>query len=194
MAAMVTRILVVAGSTRGDALSKKLGRAAAKIADLNGGASTFVDLRDYAMPLYDGDLEAAEGLPEGAVRLRQLLLQHEAVLFASPEYNASIPAVLKNAIDWLSRPYAKDPGVVAWKGKVAALLSSSPGALGGLRGLVHLRQILMNVGCVVINDQFALGNAGAAFAPDGHLADAKQSAAVQAVVQRLVHYTQRLAS
>ena len=190
---MVTRILVVAGSTRSDALSKKLGRAAAKIAEQAGHTATFVDLRDYGMPLYDGDLEVAEGLPEGAVRLRQVVLQHDAVLFSTPEYNASIPAVLKNAIDWLSRPYVKDPGVAVWKGKVAALLASSPGALGGLRGLVHLRQILQNVGCIVINEQFALGNAGAAFAPDGHLADAKQSATVQGIVQRLAHIAQRLA-
>ncbi len=189
---MPVRLLVIAGSTRSDALSKKLGRAACKLAEPATAAATFVDLRDFVMPLYDGDLEAAKGLPEAVLRLRALFLQHDALLFATPEYNASIPAVLKNAIDWLSRPNAAEPGVSPFKNKVAALLSSSPGVLGGLRGLVHLRQILQNVGCLVISEQFALGNAGAAFSPDGHLADGKQGASVAAVVQRLAHVAGRL--
>lgn len=190
---MPVRLLVIAGSTRSDALSKKLGRAACKLAEPANAAATFVDLRDFVMPLYDGDLEAAKGLPEATHRLRALFGQHDALLFATPEYNASIPAVLKNAIDWLSRPDPAQPAAASpFKNKVAALLSSSPGALGGLRGLVHLRQILQNLGCLVISEQFALGNAGAAFSPDGHLADGKQGASVAAVVQRLVHIAGRL--
>lgn len=190
---MGIRVLVVAGSTRTDAFSKKLARAAVHSVAQVGAQATLVDLRDYPMPLYDGDLEAAAGLPEHAVRLRELLKVHDALLVASPEYNSSIPAVLKNALDWLSRPHAPEPGVSPYRGKVAALLSSSPGALGGLRGLVHLRQILQNVGCTVITEQFALGNAGEAFAADGALVDTAQAKAVAGVVSRLIDITTRLA-
>ena len=102
-------ILVVPGSTRSDAFSKKLARAACKLVEQAGARATFVDLRDHAMPLYDGDLETREGLPAEAVRLRGFVKQHEALLFVSPEYNASIPAVLKNTLDWLSRPHAAEP-------------------------------------------------------------------------------------
>ena len=190
---MGIRVLVVAGSTRTDAFSKKLARAAVRSVEQAGAQATLVDLRDYPMPLYDGDLETTGGLPEHAVRLRELLKAHDALLVASPEYNSSIPAVLKNALDWLSRPHAPEPGVSPYRGKVTALLSSSPGALGGLRGLVHLRQILQNVGCTVITEQFALGNAGAAFAADGALADAAQAKGVAGVVRRLIDITTRLA-
>ncbi len=190
---MGIRILVIPGATRTDAFSKKLARAASKLVEQAGSVPTLIDLRDYAMPLYDGDLETKEGLPEGTVRLRGVMKQHDALLFATPEYNSSIPAVLKNTIDWLSRPYAAERGVSVFDNKVAALLSSSPGALGGLRGLVHLRQILMNLGVLVITEQFALGSAGSAFSPDGSLVDAKQSATVQKIAQRLAHVATRLA-
>jgi chromate reductase len=188
----MSKLLVIAGSTRTAAFSKQLARATCRLAERAGHTATFVDLREHAMPLYDGDLEAAEGLPPAAVQLRGLLKAHDAVLVVTPEYNASLPAVLKNTLDWLSRPYAAEPGVSVWKGKVAALLASSPGALGGLRALVHLRQVLMNLGVLVITEQFALGNAASAFATDGTLADAKQAASVEHVLHRLVHVAGRL--
>lgn len=191
---MSLSVLVIAGSTRTEAFSKKLARVAAECIDQTGATATLVDLRDFPLPLYDGDLEAAIGLPEQAIRLRQLVQRHDALLIASPEYNSSIPAVLKNALDWVSRPHAPEPGVSAYRDKVAAILSSSPGALGGLRGLVHLRQVLQNVGCLVITEQFALGNAGAAFDAAGQLSDAKQAAGVAAVVRRLLEVTGRLAA
>lgn len=191
---MSVRVLVIAGSTRTEAYSKKLAHAAVRSVEQAGGSATFVDLRDYPVPLYDGDLEAASGLPAQAIRLRELMQQHDALLIATPEYNSSIPAVLKNALDWLSRPHAAEPGVSPYRHKVAGLLSSSPGALGGMRGLVHLRQILQNVGCLVITEQFALGNAGSAFAADGGLSDAKQAEGVATVVRRLVDVTARLAA
>src|SRR5678815_3559917 len=111
----------------------------------------------------------------------------------TPEYNSSISAVLKNTLDWLSRPYAAEPGVSVWKGKVAAIMASSPGALGGIRGLVHLRQVLMNLGALVITEQFALALAAKAFGPDGNLLDAKQAASVKGVLERLVLVAGRLA-
>jgi NAD(P)H-dependent FMN reductase len=189
---MGLRILVIPGSTREAAFSKRLARAV-PAAVPPGHTATVVDLRDYTMPLYDGDLEAAEGLPEGAARLRALVQQHDALLFVSPEYNSSIPAVLKNTIDWLSRPYAAEPGVSAFQGKVAGLLSSSPGALGGMRGLVHLRQILMNLGVQVVTEQFSLSKANEAFADDGTLRDERGQKGVAKVVEALVRVTAALA-
>ena len=140
------KILAFAGSTRTDSLNKKLARAAAAIAGEAGAEVTFVDLRDLALPLYDGDLEEASGLPEGARKLKALLRASDGFLIASPEYNSSVTAVLKNALDWASRAETDDePPLAAFRGKAAALLSASPGALGGLRGLVHLRAILGNM-------------------------------------------------
>lgn len=188
----MTKLLIIPGSTRRAAFSKQLAKAVAGSVP-EGVDATVVDLADYAMPLYDGDLEEVEGLPEGAVKLREVVKQHEAVLFVSPEYNASIPAVLKNAIDWLSRPYAAEPKVPVWPGKTAGLLASSPGGLGGLRGLVHLRQILMNVGMQVVTEQFALGGAHEAFADDGSLSNERHQAGVDKVVQSVVRIATALA-
>ncbi len=189
----MTSLLVIAGSTRTGSFSKQLARAACKLAESAGHRATFADLRDHAMPLYDGDLETAQGLPAGAIALRALVQKHDALLVCTPEYNASLPAVLKNALDWLSRPYAAEPNVSPFKNKVAGMMSSSPGALGGLRALVHLRQVLMNLGVLVVTEQFALGNAGAAFGPEGALVDGKQAAQVQGIVQRVLQVAGKLA-
>ena len=158
--AAMGKLLVVAGSTGTGSFSKQLARVACRAAEARGGhEASFVDLRDLPMPLYDGDHEEAHGLPENAVKLRGLVKAHHALLVCTPEYNASLPAVLKNALDWVSRPYAAEPGVSAFAGKVAGMLASSPGALGGMRALVHLRQVLMNLGLTVVTEQFALGGA-----------------------------------
>ena len=178
------RLLVIPGSTRREAWSKRLAAAAAQLAAPLA-ETTVVDLREHALPLYDGDLEQ-QGLPQQLGPLRTLVQQHDALLFATPEYNASIPAVLKNALDWLSRPFGPEPGGAVFRGKVAGLLASSPGALGGLRALVHLRQVLMNLGLLVVTEQFALGSAESAFAADGQLADPRQAAGVEKVVQSVV--------
>ena len=191
---MPTRVLVVPGSLRRESFAKKLARAAGRLVAQQGGTATVVDLADFAMPLYDGDLEDESGLPEAAVRLRRLVQEHDALLVISPEYNASIPAVLKNALDWVSRPYAAEPGVSAFRGKVAAVMSSSPGALGGLRGLVHLRQILMNLGLLVVTEQFALGGAGSAFSGDGELTEDRSRKAVESVLAALLRVAGKLAS
>lgn len=188
----MVRLLVIPGSTRKAAFSKQLAAAVAKSPPV-GATVTVVDLADHRMPLYDGDLEEAEGLPAGAVSLRDVVKQHDALLFVSPEYNSSIPAVLKNTIDWLSRPYKKEPDVAVWPGKVAGLLASSPGGLGGMRGLVHLRQILMNVGMQVVTEQFALGGAHEAFTEDGSLKSDRHRGSVDKVVGSVVRMARALA-
>jgi NAD(P)H-dependent FMN reductase len=182
----MVRVLAFAGSTRSQSLNKKLVREAARIARAAGAEVTEVDLRDLPMPLYDQDLEADEGLPEAANQLRDLMRDHQGFLLACPEYNSSITAVLKNALDWVSRPAEGEPPMVAFRGKVATLLSASPGALGGLRGLVHVRAILGNVGVLVLPSQVAVSQAHQAFAEDGSLADERASGRLEAAVRELV--------
>lgn len=131
----MTKILVFAGSTREKSFNKRLALAAANQAKALGAAVTLVDLRDYPMPLYDGDLEEKEGLPEATVRLKAIMKDHDGWLIACPEYNSSITAVLKNTIDWCSRPAEGETMLAAFTGKVVGLLGASPGALGGMRAL-----------------------------------------------------------
>lgn len=172
------RVLAMAGSTRSDSYNKRLARLAAVVAAAVGAETRVVDLRDFQLPLFDEDLERDQGAPENARALKALFVESDGLLIASPEYNSSFSGVLKNAIDWVSRPYPGEPPLVAFKGKVAAILSASPGQLGGLRGLVHLRSVLGNLGVLVLPDQLAIPRSFEAFAPDGSLADPKQNAAV----------------
>ena len=165
---------------------------AADMARQQGAEVTLIDLRDFSMPLYDGDLEESDGVPENATRLYDSLKAHDALLVSSPEYNSSISVVLKNAIDWISRPRDGDAPLAAFSGKVAGLLSASPGQLGGLRGLVHLRAILGNIGVLVIPQQVAIGTAHEVLAEDGTLNDDKLSARVTAMVTSLVSTATRL--
>ncbi len=186
------KILVFAGSARRDSLNKKLARVAADAARASGAEVTLIDLDDYQMPIYHGDLEEQSGLPENARRLKQLFLKHDALMLVSPENNASVSALMKNTLDWLSRQDGDQSGLVPYAGKVAALLAASPGGLGGLRGLVHLRQILQNFNVLVLSEQFALPRAHEAFADDGTLKDAKQLAAVSRLAQHLIALTTKI--
>jgi len=144
------------------------------------------------MPLYDGDLEASDGIPENAWVFRKLLVSHPGVLIASPEYNSSISGVLKNAIDWASRPVPDEPNLFCFKGKIMALMSASPGGLGGLRALVHVRSILSNIGVIVLPDQLAIPKAGEAFNEDGSLIDETQTELVSKITAKLVDVTKKL--
>ncbi|MDH3664392.1 MAG: NAD(P)H-dependent oxidoreductase, partial [Alphaproteobacteria bacterium] len=171
----------------------KLVRVAADGGRDAGAEVTIVDLRDFPMPLYDGDLEANEGLPEPVKRLKALFMEHQGLLISSPEYNGGMSAVLKNTIDWVSRSAEGEGGLAAYKDKVAGLVAASPGRLGGLRGLAHLRQILSNIGVLVLPQQHALGGAGEAFDDQGGLKDSTQLAAVSGIGARLVRTIDSLA-
>ncbi len=186
------KILAFAGSTREASFNKKLVRVAADGARDAGAEVTLIDLRDFPMPLYDGDLEANEGLPEPVQRLKALFLEHQGLLIASPEYNGGMSAVLKNTIDWVSRAAEGEGGLAAYKDKVAGLMSASPGGLGGLRGLTHVRQILGNIGVLVLPQQHALGGAGEAFDDDGTLKDSVQQATVTGIGARLARTIESL--
>lgn len=186
------KILAFSGSVRGGSWNRKLVRVAAAAARDAGASVTEVDLRELNLPLYDEDLEARDGLPEGAKRLKSLMTTHHGLLIASPEYNSSISAALKNAIDWASRPVAGQPPLEAFNDKVAVLMSTSPGALGGLRGLVHLRAILGNINVTVLPQQFALSKSHEAFDANGDIKDAKTRDIVRGLGEQLVKTLRKL--
>lgn len=185
------KVLVFAGSLRKDSFNKRLARAAAAAVDNAGGIATFIDLADFALPIFNEDIEK-QGTPEVATRLKSIFLANDGLLIASPEYNSSITAALKNAIDWVSRAAAGEKSLAAFSGKVAALVSASPGALGGLRGLVHLRSILGNIQVLVLPEQLAIGQAHTTIAEDGTLQDAKQLATLEAIAAKLVATIEKL--
>jgi chromate reductase len=169
---MQTKILCVCGSSRRDSLNQKLLEIAALGATQEGGAATHIRLRDFQLPIYDGDMETAHGLPQQALELKELLTQHHALLIATPEYNGGYSGLLKNALDWMSRPTQGGPsGVQGFSGKFAALVSASPGALGGLRSQIVLQMTLSKLGLLVIPDAFALSRAHEAFDEWGQLKD-----------------------
>ena len=174
------KILAFAGSTRVDSFNKKLVRIAATGASDAGADVTVIDLLDFPMPLYDGDLEQREGLPLNARKLREMMAANDGLLISSPEYNSSISGVLKNTIDWTSRQTDEDR-VDCFKGKIAGLMSASPGRLGGLRGLVHVRAILENMGVIVIPNQVAISQANEAFNLDGAMNNEKQEQQVRKI-------------
>ena len=188
----VPKILAFAGSARVASFNKKLIRIAAAAAKTAGAEVTVLDLRDLPMPLYDGDLEAAEGLPANVKKFKELMLAHQGLLLSCPEYNSSITPLLKNAIDWASRPLPGEGSLACFTGKVAGLVSASPGALGGLRCLVHVRAILGNINVLVIPEQFALAKAHEAFDADGNMKDAAQKTAVENVGKRLAQVLAKL--
>jgi NAD(P)H-dependent FMN reductase len=180
------RLLAFAGSLREGSFNKKLVRIAADGAREAGADVTFVDLREFNLPIYNGDEEADQGLPEGAKRLKKMMSDCDGFLISSPEYNSSISGALKNAIDWASRPQDKDePPLVAYKGKVAGIMAASPGGLGGLRGLVHLRAILGNIQVLVIPDQRAISQAHEAFDEQGNLTNERDQSAIKAIGRRV---------
>jgi chromate reductase len=178
-------VLCFAGSLRSDSLNKKLVKIAMAGAQEAGAKVTFVDLVDLPMPVYNGDDETKSGLPENAKKFKALLKEHDAILIASPEYNSSLSAALKNAIDWASRSEAGEKPLEAFKGKVAGVMACSPGALGGLRGLVHLRSILGNIGVIVVTEQTTVPSAIKAFNDGGDLGDEKVQASAKNVGARV---------
>jgi chromate reductase len=187
-------ILAFSGSTRSDSLNKKLVAIAVAGARAAGGVVDLIDLRDFPLPLYDGDLEAAEGLPPNAIALKSLLANHRGLLISTAEYNGSVTGVLKNAIDWASRSAAGQPSLESFTGKVAALVSAGLGPVGGFRSQTHLRQILGTINVILLPNQWRVPNATAAhFDEAGNLKDATAQRMAQDVGGALARFLQRLA-
>lgn len=182
-----TPLLFISGSAREASFNKKLARLAAAIAEDTGVPATFVDLADYPMPIYDGDFEAEHGPPDNAHKLKALMQAHAGIFLASPEYNAGVSPLLKNVLDWVSR--VRDDGetpLEVYKTRVFILAAASPGAFGGMRGLMMLRQILANgLSALVLPDQFVIPRAGAAFDEAGKLVDEGQTEKLKDLVQEL---------
>ena len=188
------KIIAFAGSTRKDSCNKKLVKIAAEGAREAGAEVTIIELEDYPLPLFDEDLEKSEGLPENGRKLKDLFLEHNGLLISSPEYNSSYSGVLKNTIDWLSRPVDGYPPLECFADKVAVLMAASPGSLGGLRGLVHVRSLLGNIKVTVLPNQIALISAFNAFENDMTLKDAKMHDRIKELGKKLTETINKLNS
>ncbi|MFT5523779.1 MAG: chromate reductase [Pirellulaceae bacterium] len=187
------RILAFSGSARKDSYNNRLVQVAAEGARNAGAAVTVLNLKDYPLPLFDEDLELA-GTPENALTLKQIFLEHDGLLISCPEYNSSITPLLKNTIDWVSRPAEGEGRLAAYQGKVASLMAASPGGLGGQRGLVHVRAILGSIGVIVLPGQLAIPRAFEAFDETGRLKDDKMQAGIEGLGAQLAEVLGKLGS
>jgi len=186
------RLLAFAGSLRKDSFNRKLIQTLAEGAREAGAKVTLLELRDHALPLYDGDIEAA-GMPNAVRTLQSMMAEHDGLLIATPEYNGAYPALIKNTLDWISRPLDDGkPGTTLFDGKVAGLCSASPGGLGGLRALIALRDALAKLGMWVAPSQVAVGRAGDVFDEQGKLTDERQRNAVHRVGAEVTTATRRM--
>ena len=187
------KILAFAGSLRKDSYNKKLAKIAVQAALEAGADVTYIELNDFEMPLLNQDDEAAHGLPEKAIELKKIMWESDGFIIASPEYNSSLSGVLKNVIDWTSRQVnSQEENLSCFKGKYAAIMSASPGNLGGLRGLVHLRAILENIYVTVLPQQKCIPAAMNAFTSEGSLKDTKQEAEIKQISQSLVELLKKV--
>lgn len=186
------RLLFFAGSAREGSHNKKLARLGQKIAEANGIEAIFADLADYEMPIYHGDLEEAKGVPERARAFKALLGEYDGVMIVTPEYNAGIPGLLKNTLDWVSR-VRTEPNV--YRTRVFAISGTSPGYYGAMRSLLQLREVLaVGLGATVIPQQMALPGAMKAFAEDGSLVDDARQKMFADVVEALAVAARKFAA
>jgi chromate reductase, NAD(P)H dehydrogenase (quinone) len=184
----IPKILVVPGSIRTGSHNVRLAALAAKELTLLDVEVTRISLADYPLPIYDADIDARAGQPSNALKLKQMIMAHHGVFIASPEYSASVTPLLKNAIDWVSRVRERgDPTYAAFKGRVFAISSASPGRAGGLRSLMALRQILeLGCGALVIPEQVAIQRADTAFDEMDNITDGAIASQLRTQLERLV--------
>jgi len=187
------KILVIPGSLRTGSFNVKLAALATKELALADADVTRISLADYPLPLYDADVAKSE-LPQSAIRLKQLVGNHGGIFIASPEYNASIPPLLKNAIDWISVVRERDePQLYTFQNRAFALGAASPGRSGGMQSLITLRQVLA-IGCraFVVPEQVTIPNAGEAFDVSDELKDARAAAQLKLVLRKLIDYARMM--
>jgi chromate reductase, NAD(P)H dehydrogenase (quinone) len=188
------KILVIPGSLRSGSHNVRLAALATKELAQVEAEVTRISLADFPLPIFDADLSQAEGPPPNAVKLKRLVCAHRGVFIASPEYNASITPLIKNAIDWISTVReGGEPQLAAYHDRVFALGAASPGRSGGMQSLIALRQVLA-VGCraLVIPEQITIPNAASAFDEMDQLTDARAAAQLKTVARRLVDYARLL--
>lgn len=184
------KLLAFAGSLRKDSYNKQLVKLAAEKAKEQGVDVTFIDLKEYSLPIFDEDLEK-EMVPENLPALRELFKNADGLLIASPEYNGSFSSVLKNTLDWLSRPAKDDSYTPAYGQYTVGLMAASPGGLGGIRGLSHIRELMSNLGSVVAPSQIALGAAYEAFDENGQLKNPAMNDRLSALVQQVLQLSNK---
>lgn len=189
---MTTKILFLAGSSRAASTNKAVAKKARDIASKHDVEATFIDLKDFEMPIYNGDIEESMGLPENAIKLKELFIEHDAIFIASPEYNSGYTPLLKNSLDWISRPHQENEAPLsAFANKTAALVSIAPGGYGGLRGLVQLRMLLGNIMVTVIPQQLAIPFSSNVLDEEGNFIDESQVTALTGIVEALVQATKK---
>ena len=188
------KLLAFSGSLRKNSWNHQLVQVAAQGAREAGAIVTEIRLKDYGMPIYDQDWFDENGFPESVLELKAMMKEHDGFIIASPEYNGSLSGALKNAIDWASRsePGESPLALSCFRDKTAAIMATSPGGLGGLRGLNHLRNILDGMGVFVIPDQKAVPNAMKVFDAQGHLTDERQREAIANLGKKLAQVTTKL--
>ncbi len=189
----MTKILAFAGSTRKFSFNQAIVKAAAEGVKDAGAEVTVIDLADFQMPMFSEDEEAKFGMPEKAQAFKELLMDHDGFLIASPEYNSSYPALLKNAIDWASRMGEGEKPLQAYRGKVAGIMAASPGGLGGMRVLVVLRMLLENLGVMVIPNQKAIANANTLVNDKGEVVDNKTLTQLKNIGKETAELAEKLA-
>jgi NAD(P)H-dependent FMN reductase len=187
------KILLFAGSIRTGSYNARLAALAAKELTLAEADVTHISLQDYPLPIYDNDLEV-KAMPDNALKLKRMMMAHSGVFIVSPEYNASVTPLLKNAIDWISRVRERDEApLAAYRNRVFALASASPGPYGGQRSLLALRQVLSaGCGALVIPDHVSVRHADKAFGDMDELVEAGAARALKNAVQRLVEMARLL--
>ena len=192
MARRTPKLLVFAGSIRTGALSGKLAALAARDLAAAGAEVTHISLADYPLPIYDGDLETRRGIPDNATRLTKLIAAHDGAFIATPEYNHSLPPLLKNAIDWVSRH--EHSGSLPFWNKVYGMGSTSDGRVGGARALLDLRKVLATaVRGMVIAERVEISMAQHAFDESGELVDEVPREVLATVVKSLVDLAGQMA-
>ena len=187
------KILVIPGSLRSGSLNARLAAAIAHELAQSGAEVTRISLSDFPLPIYDGDLQAKSGVPKHAVNLKRMIGAHHGVLIVTPEYNSSVPALVKNTIDWISR--VQDPHETrgqVFRERVFAIAAASGGRLGGTRALAALRLILTACHATVVPNQFALSFADHAYDEMDHLEHPADIEALKALVRQLIDHSQRM--
>jgi chromate reductase len=186
------KLLAFSGSLRQHSLNQSIVIAASEGAKAAGADVTIVHLNDFKAPLFSEDDEAISGIPTGAKKLKALMMDHDGFLIATPEYNSSYSAALKNAIDWASRMEEGEKPLQAFKGKTATIMSASPGAIGGMRGLVTLRMLLGNIGMHVHPAQQAIGKVASVVDSSGKVTDEGTLKKLHTLGQQAVTFTNAL--
>jgi chromate reductase, NAD(P)H dehydrogenase (quinone) len=186
---MTPKILVFPGSIRSGSFNGRLADVAASTLSRFGADVTRISLADYPMPILDEDLQKREGIPENVMKLARMIEAQHGLFLACPEYNSSITPLMKNTIDWVSRVSRDgERPLKAWKGKTIALGSASNGHFAGVRGLYHVRSVLMNVGAQIITEQCSVASAATGFSEDGTIADERVAAMLETACRSLVDH------